>query len=189
MHTHGAYGFDTNDGDEEGLKEIRSKQLELTQKEIDKATKEDNIADYKPELIQIFENDEYDELVRGRNLYYIEDTIKNVNKDRELITEMNMDVLYDFLNRMEVAEKALYIGLEKAKANNRITDISHAIQTYVESNGYSIPRDYCGHGVGQEVHEDPNVPHYGVKGTGPVLKPGMTICIEPMLTAGRRFVF
>ena len=85
---------------------------------------------------------------------------------------------------MEVTEKALYIGLEKAKANNRITDISHAIQTYAEANGYSIPRDYCGHGVGQEVHEDPNVPNFGAPGRGPLLKKGMTIAVEPMIQQG-----
>ena len=85
---------------------------------------------------------------------------------------------------MAVTEKALYIGIEQAKAGNRITDISHAIQTYVESNGYSIPRDYCGHGVGQEVHEDPNVPNFGAPGRGPLLKKGMTIAVEPMVQQG-----
>jgi hypothetical protein len=81
-------------------------------------------------------------------------------------------------------EKGLYVGLEQAKAGNRITDISHAIQTYVESNGYSIPRDYCGHGIGQEVHEDPNVPNCGAPGRGPLLKKGMTIAVEPMVQQG-----
>ena len=85
---------------------------------------------------------------------------------------------------MEVTEKALYIGLEQAKANNRITDISHAIQKFAEANGCSVPRDYCGHGVGQEVHEDPNVPNFGAPGRGPLLRKGMTIAVEPMIQLG-----
>jgi methionyl aminopeptidase len=85
---------------------------------------------------------------------------------------------------MEVTKNALYIGLEQAKAHNRVTDISNAIQTYAEANGYSIPRDYCGHGVGQEVHEDPNVPNFGAPGRGPLLKKGMTIAVEPMIQQG-----
>ena len=85
---------------------------------------------------------------------------------------------------LEVTEASLYYGLAQAKVGNRITDISHAIQTYVESFGYSVPRDYTGHGIGREVHEDPIVPNFGVPNRGPLLKKGMTIAVEPMVNAG-----
>lgn len=87
---------------------------------------------------------------------------------------------------LEVTEASLYHGLEMAKPGNRITDISHAIQTYVEANGFSVPRDYTGHGIGREVHEDPIVPNFGIPGRGPVLKKGMAIAVEPMVNLGRK---
>ncbi|MDP4173174.1 MAG: type I methionyl aminopeptidase [Bacteroidota bacterium] len=86
---------------------------------------------------------------------------------------------------MDVTEKSLYIGLEQAKVNNRLYDISHAIQEYVEENGFSIVRDLCGHGVGRHLHEDPSIPNFGRKGTGAILKKGMTLAIEPMVNMGR----
>ncbi|ALF08958.1 type I methionyl aminopeptidase [Parageobacillus thermoglucosidasius] len=89
---------------------------------------------------------------------------------------------------LEVTEKSLYIGLEEAKPGARLTNISHAIQTYVESHHFSIVREYVGHGIGQNLHEDPQVPHYGPPNKGPRLKPGMTLCVEPMVNAGSRYV-
>jgi len=89
---------------------------------------------------------------------------------------------------LEVTEKSLFIGLEKAKAGNRLSDISNAIQKYVESFDFSIVREYAGHGVGQDLHEDPSIPHYGPPGRGPRLKKGMTLAIEPMVNAGERYV-
>lgn len=86
---------------------------------------------------------------------------------------------------MDVTEKSLYIGLEQAKVSNRLYDISHAIQEYVEENGFSIVRDLCGHGVGRHLHEDPSIPNFGRKGTGAILKKGMTLAIEPMVNMGR----
>lgn len=86
---------------------------------------------------------------------------------------------------MEVTEKSLYIGIEQAVANNRIGDISNAIQTYVESEGFSIVRDLCGHGVGRFLHEEPQIPNFGKKGTGAKIKNGMTIAIEPMVNMGK----
>ncbi|MGE5410897.1 MAG: type I methionyl aminopeptidase [Clostridiales bacterium] len=86
---------------------------------------------------------------------------------------------------MDVTEKSLYIGLEQAKVTNRLYDISHAIQEYVEENGFSIVRDLCGHGVGRHLHEDPSIPNFGRKGTGAILKKGMTLAIEPMVNMGR----
>jgi methionyl aminopeptidase len=89
---------------------------------------------------------------------------------------------------LEVTEKSLYIGLEEAKPGARLSNISHAIQTYVESHHFSIVREYVGHGIGQDLHEDPQIPHYGPPNKGPLLKPGMTLCIEPMVNAGSRYV-
>ncbi|MBF0781104.1 MULTISPECIES: type I methionyl aminopeptidase [unclassified Granulicatella] len=85
---------------------------------------------------------------------------------------------------MEVTKKALYLGIEQAKVGNRIGDIGHAIQTYVESFGYGVVRDFIGHGIGPTIHESPQVPHYGEKGKGLRLKEGMTITIEPMVNTG-----
>ncbi|OKL35904.1 type I methionyl aminopeptidase [Domibacillus mangrovi] len=89
---------------------------------------------------------------------------------------------------LEVTEESLYVGLGEAKSGEHLSNISHAIQTYVESNGFSIVREYVGHGVGQNLHEAPQIPHYGPPGKGPVLKPGMVLAIEPMVNAGRRYV-
>ncbi len=85
---------------------------------------------------------------------------------------------------LEVTEKSLYLGIAQARINNRVHDISAAVQEYVEANGFSIVRDLCGHGVGKFLHEDPAVPNFGKKGTGPKLKKGMTIAIEPMVNMG-----
>ncbi|CCQ93728.1 methionine aminopeptidase [[Clostridium] ultunense Esp] len=89
---------------------------------------------------------------------------------------------------LRVTEESLYKGLEQAKPGNRLTDISHAIQVYVEANGFSIVREYVGHGVGKNLHEDPQIPNYGPPGHGPRLKPGMVMAIEPMVNAGERYV-
>lgn len=85
---------------------------------------------------------------------------------------------------LEVTERALYIGIEKAKAGNRVGDISAAIQNYVEQNGFSVVRAFVGHGVGKFLHEEPQVPNFGKPGKGPRLKEGMTIAIEPMVNTG-----
>ncbi|OZI13193.1 type I methionyl aminopeptidase [Bacillaceae bacterium SAS-127] len=89
---------------------------------------------------------------------------------------------------LEVTEDSLFIGLKEAKPGERLSNISHAIQTYVESKGFSIVREYVGHGIGQNLHEDPQIPHYGPPGKGPTLKPGMVLAIEPMVNAGSRYV-
>jgi len=85
---------------------------------------------------------------------------------------------------LDVTEKSLYEGIAQAVVGNRIHDISYAVQNYVESNGFSIVKDLCGHGVGRFLHEDPSIPNYGIKGTGPKIKNGMTLAIEPMVNAG-----
>jgi methionyl aminopeptidase len=86
---------------------------------------------------------------------------------------------------MDVTERSLQLGIEQAVAGNKVHDISYAVQTYVEANGFSVVRDLCGHGVGKFLHEDPSVPNFGKKGTGPKLKNGMTLAIEPMVNAGK----
>lgn len=89
---------------------------------------------------------------------------------------------------LDVTEESLFKGLNEAKAGVRLSNISHAIQTYVEANGFSIVREYVGHGVGQDLHEDPQIPHYGPPNKGPRLKPGMVLAVEPMVNAGTRYV-
>lgn len=85
---------------------------------------------------------------------------------------------------LEVTEAALYAGIEKAVAGNHLGDISSAIQTAVESAGFSIVREFVGHGIGRDMHEDPQIPNFGKPGRGPKLKPGMTLAIEPMVNVG-----
>ena len=86
---------------------------------------------------------------------------------------------------LEVTEKARDLGITFAKEGNRIGDISHAIQQYVESFGFSLVRDFAGHGVGKKMHEDPMVPNFGKSGTGPKVENGMVIAIEPMVNIGK----
>lgn len=85
---------------------------------------------------------------------------------------------------LEVTRESLYKGIEKAYPGNRLYDISAAIQTYVESRGFSVVRSYVGHGIGSEMHEEPQVPNYGLPGKGPLLEAGMVLAIEPMVNAG-----
>ena len=89
---------------------------------------------------------------------------------------------------MKFTEEALYKGIEQAVAGNRIGDISHAIETHVKSGGYAVAEKFIGHGVGREMHEDPEVPNEGKAGHGPRLVPGMTIAIEPMVNSHNRRV-
>ncbi|MGB9698276.1 MAG: type I methionyl aminopeptidase [Thermodesulfobacteriota bacterium] len=85
---------------------------------------------------------------------------------------------------MRVAEEALYLAIEQARPENRLQDISAAIQRYVESQGFSVVRDFVGHGIGKHLHEKPQVPNFGLPGRGIRLRPGMTLAIEPMINAG-----
>jgi methionyl aminopeptidase len=85
---------------------------------------------------------------------------------------------------MRVTEESLLRGIAQAQAGNRLYDISHAVQDYVESNGYSVVREFVGHGIGRSLHEDPQLPNFGASGQGPRLKPGMVLAIEPMVNIG-----
>jgi methionyl aminopeptidase len=89
---------------------------------------------------------------------------------------------------VEITKECLYVGIEQAKLNNRIGDISFAIQHHAEKNGYGVVRELVGHGLGKNLHEDPQVPNYGKKGTGPKLRDGMVIAIEPMINMGKKDV-
>ena len=96
------------------------------------------------------------------------------------------DVKPEVAKLLKVTKEALYLGVEKCVEGNRVGDIGHAIQTHVEKNGFSVVREMCGHGVGIKLHEDPNVCNYGRPGTGPLLKAGMVIAIEPMVNMGSK---
>jgi methionyl aminopeptidase len=85
---------------------------------------------------------------------------------------------------INTTEKALYCGIEKARAGNRLGDVSAAIQDCIETAGFSVVRDFVGHGIGKNLHEEPQIPNYGVRGRGIELKPGMVLAIEPMVNEG-----
>jgi len=89
---------------------------------------------------------------------------------------------------MDVTKESLMKGLAMAKAGNRVSDISHAIQSYAESFGYGVVREFVGHGVGKQLHEDPQIPNFGLPNKGPKLRAGMTLAIEPMINMGTRQV-
>ena len=91
----------------------------------------------------------------------------------------------DAENLIRVTKESFFKGLEFAKTGNKLTDISYAIQQYVESFGYSVVRDFVGHGIGKQLHEDPEVPNFGRPGRGPKLSHGMVLAIEPMVNIGR----
>ncbi len=90
----------------------------------------------------------------------------------------------DLERLLKVTEESLYIGIEHARIGNRVSDISYSIQRFVEANGFSVVREFVGHGIGRELHEDPQVPNFGPPGRGPRLMEGMTLAIEPMVNAG-----
>jgi len=85
---------------------------------------------------------------------------------------------------LNVTEKSLMLGIEQAVKGNRLTDISNSVQKHVEGNGFAVVRDYVGHGIGRDMHEDPQIPNFGPPGRGPILKTGMTLAIEPMVNIG-----
>lgn len=94
----------------------------------------------------------------------------------------------DATKLLEVTEGSLYAGLELVKPDVRLFTISHAIQRYIEEAGFSVVREYVGHGIGANLHEEPQIPNYGIPDRGPRLKPGMVLAIEPMVNAGKRYV-
>ena len=89
---------------------------------------------------------------------------------------------------LRVTKEALYKGVAQVKAGNRVGDVASAVQEHAERHGYSVVRELVGHGLGRKMHEEPEVPNYGARGRGPLLKEGMVICIEPMINMGARYV-
>lgn len=116
----------------------------------------------------------------------------------DLVAELNGyngDMCYTFpvgdvdpkvLDLCRTTKESLYKGIEAAREGKRIGDIANAVQTYCERRGYTVVREMCGHGIGRKMHESPEVPNFGRRGTGPLLKAGMCICIEPMINLGSR---
>ena len=94
----------------------------------------------------------------------------------------------DATQLLEITEKALYIGIDEARPGNYVSNIGHAIENFIKPYGYGIVETFTGHGIGKELHEAPQVLNYGPKNQGPKLKPGMTICIEPMINLGTKDV-
>jgi len=94
------------------------------------------------------------------------------------------DVHPEVLRLLQVTRESLAQGIEKAVAGNHLTDISHAVQSFVEKNGFSVVRNYVGHGIGNQMHEEPQIPNFGKPGRGPLLQEGMVLAIEPMVNTG-----
>ena len=114
-----------------------------------------------------------------------------------VINGFNGDSCYTFpvgevdeqvLRLLRTTKESLFIGIEQAKAGNRVGHIGFAVQDYCEKRGYTVVRELTGHGIGRGLHEDPDVPNYGRRGVGPLLRPGMCICIEPMINMGSKNV-
>ena len=115
-------------------------------------------------------------------------TVKNGYNGDSAYTYCVGEVSEEIKELLRVTRESLYIGIEQAKEDNRIGDIGNAIQTYCEKLGYSVVRELVGHGIGRKMHEAPEVPNYGRRGTGPLIKNGMCIAIEPMINMGSKNV-
>ena len=113
-------------------------------------------------------------------------TVKNGFNGDSAYTFCVGEVAYDVRRLLKTTKESLYLGIEQAVEGKRVGDISNAVQTYCEKKGYSVVRELCGHGVGKRLHEDPEVPNYGRRGCGPLLKSGMVIAIEPIINLGSR---
>jgi len=98
------------------------------------------------------------------------------------------EIAPDVQRLLDVTKEALHKGVAQAKVGNRIGDVSNAVQEHAEKNGFSVVRELVGHGLGRNMHESPEVPNYGARGRGPLLKEGLVICIEPMINMGDRYV-
>src|SRR3989344_4991 len=108
---------------------------------------------------------------------------KNYNTDMAITVPVG-SVSFEAKRLIMVTKKALKRGIKKVKPGNTVGDIGNTIQRYIENQGLGVVRDLCGHGIGKEVHEDPKIPNYGVRHKGEILKEGMVICLEPMVTMG-----
>ena len=115
-------------------------------------------------------------------------TVKNEYNGDSAYTYCVGEVSDEIKKLLRVTRESLYIGIEQAEEGNRIGDIGNAIQTYCEKLGYTVVRELVGHGIGRKMHEAPEVPNYGRRGTGPLIKNGMCIAIEPMINMGSKHV-
>ena len=115
-------------------------------------------------------------------------TLKNGYNGDSAYTFCVGEVADDVKELLRVTRESLYLGIEQAKEGKRIGDIGYAIQTYCEKLGYTVVRELVGHGIGKDMHEAPEVPNYGRRGTGPLIKNGMCIAIEPMINMGSKNV-
>jgi len=126
-----------------------------------------------------------DEILKERDIITVDTGVrKNGYNGDKAITYPVGEISSLAKKLIDVTEKALDIGIGEAIENNRLGDIGNAIQTYVERQGFSVVRDFVGHGIGSSPHEDPQVQHFGMAGTGMTLKKGLVIAIEPMVNAG-----
>jgi methionyl aminopeptidase len=105
--------------------------------------------------------------------------------DAAVTVAVGTEVKPEVKKLLEVTEASLYRGIEQARAGNNVGDVGAAVQEYVESNGFSVVRDFVGHGIGTRLHEEPQVPNYGTRGQGVKLREGMVIAIEPMVNSGK----
>lgn len=96
------------------------------------------------------------------------------------------EITPEVMSLLVTTKESLYKGIEAARVGGRIGDIANAVQTYCERRGYTVVREMCGHGIGHKMHEDPEVPNYGRRGIGPLIKNGMCLCVEPMINMGSR---
>ena len=107
-----------------------------------------------------------------------------IDKEAKVEGELRREIALNIKRLMDVTRESLDVGIHQALAGNRIGDISAAVQEHVERAGFSVVRQFVGHGIGRDMHEDPQVPNFGIAGRGPLLKPGMVLAIEPMVNAG-----
>jgi len=116
-------------------------------------------------------------------------TLKNGYHGDHALTFLVGNVAQEVQDLVNTTQESLYVGIEQAKTGKYVSDIGHAIQTFVEEKGYSVVRELVGHGIGRDLHEDPQVPNYGEPGRGLRLKSGMCIAIEPMINLGAKEIY
>lgn len=115
-------------------------------------------------------------------------TYKGYVGDAAVTVPIGKSIREDVRSLVAATERSLYAAIEKCQVGNRLGDVCHAVQAHVEPLGYSVVKNFCGHGVGRAMHEEPQVPNYGKPGTGPILREGLVIAIEPMINLGHEDV-
>ena len=124
-------------------------------------------------------------LLRGGDIVSLDVGIIHKDYYSDTALTVGIGVIQEELKRLlDVTSQSLYKGIEQARVENHLSDISHAIQTFVEANHFSVVRDFVGHGIGKHLHEDPEIPNFGPAHNGPIIKEGMVFAIEPMVNMG-----